>query len=102
MAADVVAGVAQVIEANVVGSSFEGCVDVGRCDCFPKAAGGLSTVGKGCAGRALMGHDVVDSSGQGFDGAVLSLGAFHMDALAFDAVFLVVCAECCFSCCEQL
>ena len=54
MAADVVPGVAQVMEANVVGCSFEGCVDVGRCDCFPWAAGGLSVVGKGCAGRALV------------------------------------------------
>ena len=71
VAADVVPGVAQVIEADVVGCCFEGCVDVGRCDCFPKAAGGLSVVGEGCAGRALMRHDVVDSSGQGFDGAVL-------------------------------
>ena len=102
VAADVVPGVAQVVEADVVGCCFEGCVDVGGCDCFPKAAGGLSVVGEGCAGRALMRHDVVDSAGQGFDGAVLCLGAFHMYALAFDSIFLVVDAECSFGCCEQL
>ena len=40
-------------------------------------------------------HDVVDSPGERFDGAVDCLGAFNVDVLAFGAVLLVGDANSC-------
>ena len=49
-----------------------------------------------------MGQDVVNTSGQGFDGTVLSLCALNMNALTFDSILLVENSQGCFGGIEKL
>ena len=69
---------------------FEGCVDVIGRDWLPSH---VQRVGVRVDGHGLVviasGHYVVDTSGEGLDGAVDGFGAFNMHILAFGAVLLV-------------
>jgi hypothetical protein len=42
-----------------------------------------------CVGGAVVAQDVVNTAGEGVDGTVDGAGAFLLDALAFDSIFLV-------------
>ena len=87
--ADVISGVAQVVETDGFSGVFEGGADVIGCDVFPEAGGGLFEAEDGGGSRATIGHDVVDSAGEGLDWAVVITSAFVVDALTFDATLLI-------------
>ena len=48
-----------------------------------------------------MAENVMNPGGKRFDWAVIGAGAFLVDALAFDAVFLIRHSDGGFGCCEQ-
>ena len=77
-------------QSRVSGASFDSGVDVICCDVLP---GDVEGVRVAVDGDSLVvvasGHDVVDSSSQGFDRAVDGLGAINVNNLAFGAVLLI-------------
>ena len=56
---------------------------------FPDARCGFFVAEDGCVVGSTIGHDVMDSSCQGFDGAIDVAGAFVVDALSFDTTLLI-------------
>ena len=89
VAADIVLGVAKVVETNISSGGLEDGVDSGRGDeAWEEELGVAHSVDGGCDGLAAL-QDVVDAAGQGFDRAVVSASALLGDALAFDAILLV-------------
>ncbi len=91
VAADIGAFIAkQGVQSVGFGTLLEGGVDVVGGDGLPSH---VQWVGVRVDGHGLVvvasGHDVVDSPGERFDGAVDCLGAFNVDVLAFSSVLLV-------------
>jgi hypothetical protein len=64
-------------------------VDVLGGDGFPAGVKGVAVVENAGVDWAVVAENVVDPTGQGFDGAIDGASAFLMDALAFDSIFLV-------------
>ena len=89
VAADVLGGVAELIEAKVLGDLFDGGVDVGGRHLKQSSGEGVVVGEDAGSGWAMVTEDVMDPAGKGFDGAVGGAGAFLVDALAFDAILLV-------------
>jgi hypothetical protein len=89
VAADVAGGVSKIIEAYGLPSILQGLVDVLGSDAAPCGAEGVEVVVDAVVQGPSMGQHVVDTTGQGFDGTVVGAGAFLVDALAFDPIFLV-------------
>ena len=56
---------------------------------LPEAGGGLFETEDFGGASAAVGHDVVDSTGQGLDWAVGIASAFVVDALTFDSALLI-------------
>ena len=91
VAADVGAFIAkQSVQSVGFGPLLEGGVDVVGRDGLPSH---VQWVGVRVDGHGLVvvsgRHDVVDSPGQRFDGAVDGLGAFNVDVLSFGSILLV-------------
>ena len=77
-------------QSSIVGSLFNSGVDVVGRDVLPSNVEGVGvTVDGHCLVIVSGGHDVVHPAGQGFDGAVVGLGAVNMHYLSFGAVLLV-------------
>ena len=68
---------------------------------FPDARCRFFVAKDGCVVGSTIGHDVMDSSCQGFDGAIDVAGAFVVDALSFDATLLIGYSHCGFCCLQK-
>ena len=101
VAAHIALIVAECVEADGTGSVFEGSVDVLGSDGVPARVERVGKVEKASGGRAGVAENVMNPGGKRFDWAVIGAGAFLVDALAFDAIFLIRHSDGGFGCCEQ-
>ena len=80
----------ELVEAMAIGAVFERFVDVVSRDCLPCHMSGIGVFED--VNRFVVtssGHDVMDATGKGFDGAVHRFGALLVECLAFCSVLLV-------------
>jgi hypothetical protein len=96
VAADVAWAVAEVVESNLASCLFEGGVDVLGGDCAPVGVERVVKTEEVCVGSAVVAEDVVYPAGKGVNGTICGAGAFLVDALTFDFIFLVGHLDGCF------
>ena len=101
MAADVAFGVTKFVQTDAGPSLLKSVINVLGGYGAPVGVQRVGVIVYCSVEGAVVAEDVVDPSGQRFDGAVGGSSAFLMNALAFDSVFLVGHTNGCFSGSEE-
>ena len=102
VAADILWSVPPGVESVLPSCPFEQGADLVSLDMLPESEHGGADIEDFGAVGATVGHDVVHTPGQCFDGTVLVVVGILCDALAFVAVLLVGHADCGLICLVEL
>ena len=89
VAADIILGVAKIVQPNVSSCLLEVGVDVVSCDLTEGDTEWVVEIENASGGGSRVAKNVVYSASKGLDGAVDGASTFLMDTFTFDAILLV-------------